>query len=242
MNDIYDGLPSREELLRALETRIERTTGSDGRELYRLRDREGDELRAKIEAATQTAAAETERRRDLQSRLDAANKERESYLVELEKLRAEAASPSDARAELRKYVERATASQAKIVALEAELKPLREEVQSHRERETRAKIEAQIDDAARKLRCRETALRDARRLAPMFRLNEAGIATTDDSRLVSEVLREEIERCPHWLEPSQGADASAGRIDAGRLDRDALFRQALESGDFAEAIKYAPRS
>ncbi len=34
MNDIYDGLPSREELLRALETRIERTTGSDGRELY----------------------------------------------------------------------------------------------------------------------------------------------------------------------------------------------------------------
>lgn len=56
---------------------------------------------------------------------------------------------------------------------------------------SRRRIETELVENAAKLNCCETAMRDVKRLAPMFHLNDAGVAVTDDGKLVVEVLQED---------------------------------------------------
>ncbi len=236
----YDEYETREELMRALESQIAQTSLEDGRTVYRLRNNELDALRAKYDAATRSVDSESKRRREIETRLNALTQERAETLAELERAKAEVASPNELRDALRKSVEQANASKARVVALEAELKPLREENDAYKKRETRAKIESQLVDAARKMNCCETALRDVKRLAPLFRLNEAGVAVTDDDKLVVEILQEELALSPHWLSRSQGSAASSGKLDSP-FDSREKFLEAMEKNDFVAVLRNAPR-
>ena len=119
----------------------------------------------------------------------------------------------------------------------------RAQLQRFKEREERAAVESQLVDAARKLNCCESALRDVKRLAPLFKLNDEGVALSEDAKLVSEVLQEEIALSPHWLKRSQGGDAEPGELPAPRAADDARFRDALADPDvpFADLLRLAPR-
>ena len=236
----YDEFETREALLRAVESQIAQTSSEDGRTSYRLPNDEFETLRAKYEAATRVIDAESKRRREAETRLNALTQERAETLAELERAKADAASPSELRDALRRSVEQASSSKARVAALEAELKPLREENAAYKKRETRAKIETQLVDAARKMNCCETALRDVKRLAPLFRLNDAGVAITDDDKLVVEILQEELALSPHWLARSQSGTASSGRLDSP-FDSREKFLEAMKTNDFAAVLRYAPR-
>ena len=239
MKSIFEEHASREELLRAAEQAITETTGADGGATYRIADPERDAWKSRLETESRNAARELKLRQDAEAKLARYEAERETQHAELERLRA--AAPADLRETLKRYAEQSASSKAKIEALEAELAPLREENAAYRERETRAKIEAQLVDAARKLNCRESALRDVKRLAPMFKLDAAGFASTEDAKTAEEVLREEIALSPHWLDRSQGGAADAG-LDAQVATSRERFAQALRGNDFAEALRHAPRT
>jgi len=236
----YDEYESREALMRAVESQITQTSSEDGKTVYRLSNNELDTMRAKYDAATKTVDSESKRRREIETRLNELTQERAETLAELERAKADAASPNELREALRRSVEQASASKTRVAALEAELQPLREENEAYKKRETRAKIETQLVDAARKMNCCESALRDVRRLAPLFRLNDAGVAITEEGKLVVETLQEELALSPHWLARSQGGSASSGRIDAP-FDSREKFLEAMKSNDFAAVLRNAPR-
>ena len=89
--------------------------------------------------------------------------------------------------------------------------------------------------------CCETALRDVRRLADALRLDETGRAVDRDSRSVEDVLREEIALSPHWLKRSRGVEASPG-VDSPSHGSRERFLDAMKRGDFADALRYAPKT
>ncbi|MGI6401867.1 MAG: hypothetical protein ACOX0A_07145 [Thermoguttaceae bacterium] len=233
---IYDDYNSREELLGALESAI--TKREDGK--WRLADDEREALTKRCETFSRNAAQYQRRGEELESQLARAERERATAVAELERLRGVGTDGNDLNAALRRYAEQASASESKAAALEAELAPLREENARYKERETRRTIEAQLVDEARKLDCCESALRDVKRLAPIFKLDEAGVAVAEDARRVAEVLRDEIALSPHWLSRSRGSGASPGaeRDAYGASER---FQDAMRRGDFADVIRYAPR-
>ena len=241
MNEIFNAYASREELAEALDAAIEQTTDESGKSVFRLQNRAADEYLAQRDAAEQKAASEIRRREELEKKLHALVDERAEVDAELERLRADAVEPGELRAAIRRYADQASASRARAAALEAEIKPLREENAAYKERETRAAIEAQLVDAARKLNCCETALRDVKRLASAFKLNDDGVAQTQDMRSVEETLKEELALSPHWLNRSQGAAASAGSADANANANRERFQRALEGTNFADVLNYAPR-
>ena len=240
---IYDEYRSRDELLTALESAIKERRDESGAAVWRLTDEERDALARRCETASRQAERQRRRGDELEERLAKAERDRAATAAELERLRTSGtgASGDDVQATLRRYAEQTRASQSKAAALEAELAPLREENARYKERETRRAIESQLVDAARKLDCCETALRDVKRLAPMFRLNDDGLAVAEDARVVEEVLRDEIALSPHWLNRSQGGAASPGSERDAYSDRE-RFQAAIARGDFADAIRCAPRT
>lgn len=233
MKSVYDDYSTREELLDAASQAIEERANERGERVFRLTDPTRDALKRNVEK-------ETRLRREAEERLATLERERATNLVELERLRAQEGGPNELRETLKRYVEQANASREKLATLEAELAPLREENAAYKARETRETIEKQLVEAARKARCVETALRDVKRLAPMFRLDDAGIATTQDGRVVEDVLREELALSPHWLDRSQGANAKEGGSTFYADDRE-RFERALRANNLAEAIRFAPR-
>ncbi len=240
---LFDEYGSREELLSALDSAIIERRDEKGGAVWRLADEERDALARRCEAASRQAERSRRHSEELEERLAKAERDRAATAAELERLRTSGtgASGDDVQATLRRYAEQTRASQSKAAALEAELAPLREENARYKERETRRAIESQLVDAARKLDCCETALRDVKRLAPMFRLNDDGLAVAEDARVVEEVLRDEIALSPHWLNRSQGGAASPGSERDAYSDRE-RFQAALARGDFADAIRCAPRT
>lgn len=238
---IFDEYSSREELLSAVESAISQRDDGERGAVWRLVDDERDALKRRCETATRGLERARKRGDELESKLAQADQERATIAAELERLRNAARSPEDVQATLNRYAQQASASQSKVAALEAQLAPLREENARYKERETRREIERQLVEAARRLDCCETAMRDVKRLAPMFRVNEDGIAVTEDAKLVSEVLREELALSPHWLNRSRGgaADPGSERDAFGARER---FQNALERGDFDDVVRYAPRA
>ena len=176
------------------------------------------------------------RREEAEAQLRDAQESRDATAAELARLREERGAGAGGIAEesRRRYAEQ-------IAALEAQLAPLKEENARYKERETRAAIEAQLVDAARKMDCCETALRDVRRLADALRLDETGRAVDRESRSVEDVLREEIALSPHWLKRSRGVDASPG-VDSPSQGSRERFLDAMKRGDFADALRYAPKT
>lgn len=239
MKSVFENYATREELLRAAEESILENESPDGAKVYRLADPERDALKQRCDRETRAAARELKLRKEAEEKLAQYEAERAAQIEELERLRLEN-TPNGSGEALKRYAEQNAAGRAKIAALEAELGPLREENAAYKAREARAAIESQLVDAAKKLRCRESALRDVKRLAPMFKLDEAGVALTDNAKTAEEVLREELALSPHWLDVSQGSAASAG-LDRGAAASRELFEQALRSNDFAEALRRAPR-
>ncbi len=240
---LFDEYGSREELLSALDSAIIERRDEKGGAVWRLADEERDALARRCEAASRLAERNRRHNEELEERLAKAERDRAATAAELERLRTSGTGTpgDDVQATLRRYAEQTRASQSKAAALEAELAPLREENARYKERETRRAIESQLVDAARKLDCCETALRDVKRLAPMFRLNDDGLAVAEDARVVEEVLRDEIALSPHWLNRSQGGAASPGSERDAYSDRE-RFQAAIARGDFADAIRCAPRT
>lgn len=234
---IFDGYETKEELLREVEALIAEDTNADGATVYRLPNKPADALRAKFEAEVKNAKSQREKKQEAEARLAELTQAREKDLLELEELRK--ANPRETRTALQRYVEQTAQYKSEIEALRNELDPLRKQNAEYREREVRAQIESELVDNALKMNCCETALRDVKRLAPMFRLNEAGVATTEDGRLVVEVLQDEIEKSPHWLKRSQSAAASPSVGSGGSME--SRFREALKGNSFAEVIGNAPR-
>ncbi len=230
MQKIFNPYSSREELDRAIDEAVEKTTDDAGNDVFRLRNRDAEEYLAKLNEAERRVDVEIKRREELEKKCKALVEER-----------VETTDDGELRASVKRYAERAAANAAKVAALEAEIKPLREEIAIRKERENRATVEAQIVDAARKLDCCESALRDAKRLAPMFKLDDAGVASTRDGRSVEDALKEELALSPHWLNRSKGAAASAGTVDdVGTTSRE-RFQRALEGTNFADVLNFAPR-
>ena len=238
--NIYDQYKTREELLDALDSQIVAQRNSDGETTFSLRDSQLQKLRAQVQDALRRRDDAEARREEIEKKLEETTRRRQEVDEQIAQLRAQTESPNDMRDALRRYMEQDAVSRAKIAELEARIKPLKDENDAFRARETTRTIERQLVDAAKKLNCCSTAMRDVKRLAPMFHLNEAGIALTDENKLVAEVLQEELEQSPHWLDRSQGAQASAGLADPiGSQER---FERALNGDNFYEVLRNAPRS
>ena len=244
MTTIFDDYSDRAELLRALDDSIAELDSDDGAKRFRFANADADALRAKYELATRAAEREARKLRELQERLDASERRAAASDAELERLRENSRPNDESRDALRRYRDETAAARARTAALEAELAPLRAENERYKAAERRRAIEEQLVAEARKLDCCESALRDVRRLAPIFALNDDGVAVSEDNRLVSEVLRDEIALSPHWLNRSSGAAASSGANAPTRYDDRALFQEALRSpdADFAELVRRAPRT
>ena len=234
--DVYDDYATREELMRALEGAITRRDAGNGSFVWRFDATTRDAMTRRYESARQNAAQERRRREEAEAQLRDAQESRDATAAELARLREERGAGAGGIAEesRRRYAEQ-------IAALEAQLAPLKEENARYKERETRAAIEAQLVDAARKMACSATALRDVRRLADALRLDETGRAVDRDSRSVEDVLREEIALSPHWLKRSRGVDASPG-VDSPSQGSRERFLDAMQRGDFADALRYAPKT
>ena len=233
---IFDGYETKEELLRDIEAEITEETNDEGGRVFRLQNKLADAFKAKYDAEVKNARSQREKKQDAEARLAELTKLRDEELLELEELRK--LNPKDMRATLKRFANSSAESAAKIEALEKELKPLREQNAAFKAREVREKIENELVTNAIKMNCCETALRDVKRLAPMFHLNDAGVATTEDGKLVVEILQDEIEKSPHWLKRSQSANAAPS---ATGVSSEARFREALKGKSFADVINNAPR-
>lgn len=233
---VFDEYKDRASLLKDLEAEITEAKNANGETVYRLPNRDADNFRAKYEAEVKNAKSQREKKQEAEAKLAEALAAREKDSVELEQLRA--MNPADLKATLQKYVDQTAESTAKIKALEKELEPLRASNQEYKERETRQKIETELVDAARKLNCCDSALRDVRRLAPLFHISESGIVISNDNKLVQEVLQEEIKQSPHWLKRSQSGGTNPG---SSPLSSEAKFREALRGNDFTAVLANAPR-
>lgn len=234
--NIFDAYQSRESLLKDIEAAIVEEQGEDGATVFRLPNKVAEALKAKYDAEVKNAKSQREKKQDAESRLAELTELRNKELLELEELRK--TNPSDLRSTLQKYVEETTQARGKIMALEQELKPLRAQNEEFKAKETRRRIEAELVENATKLNCCETAMRDVKRLAPMFHLNDAGVAVTDDGKLVVEVLQEEVEKSPHWLKRSQGGGSRSGTSTGSMESR---FQEALRGSSFHDVIANAPR-
>lgn len=234
---IYDGYESKEALLKDVELEIDEETTDGGGVVYRLRNKPFETYKAKYEAEVKNAKSQREKKQEAEAKLQELTQQREKDLVELEELRK--SNPQDVRATLERYASQKADADARIKALERELEPLRAQNAEFKERETRRRIEQELTTNAVKMNCCETALRDVKRLAPMFHLNDAGVPVTDDGKLVVEVLQDEIEKSPHWLKRSQSANASPN--GGYSSSSEARFREALRGTSFADVISNAPR-
>ena len=234
---IFDEYTDRDVLLKDVASEIVESKNADGATVYRLQNRDAETLKAKYDAEVKNAKSQREKKQEAEAKLAEITALRDKDLIELEQLRE--MNPADLKNTLQNYVNQTAESQARIKALEKELEPLRKANEEYRARETREKIESELVETARKMNCCETALRDVKRLAPMFHINEAGIIVTKENKLVPEILQEEIEHSPHWLKRSQGAGSGSGSVP---LTNEARFREALKSNDFAAALANAPRS
>lgn len=233
---IFDDYESKDALLRDIQAEIAESTNDDGETVYRLVNRQAETYRAKYEAEVKNAKSQREKKREAEDKLAEIMKQRDQELIELEELRK--LNPADVRKTLTDYAEKAAAAEGKIKALQGELEPLRAQNEEFKARETRTRIENELTSGALKMNCSESALRDVKRLAPMFHLNEAGVAVTDDGKLVVEVLQEEIAQSPHWLKRSQAGGANPG---AAAMTSEARFQQALRGKSFSDVISNAPR-
>ena len=211
--DVYDDYATREELMSALEGAITRRDAGNGSFVWRFDATTRDAMTRRYESASQSAAQERRRREEAEAQLRDAQESRDATAAELARLREERGAGAGGIAEesRRRYAEQIAA------------------------------IEAQLGDAARKMDCCETALRDVRRLADALRLDETGRAGDRDSRSVEDVLREEIALSPHWLKRSRGVDASPG-VDSPSQGSRERFLDAMKRGDFADALRYAPKT
>lgn len=234
--NIFDSYDNKDALMRDIESEITEETNDDGATVFRLQNKVADALKAKFEAEVKNAKSQREKKQDAEAKLQELTQLREKDLLELEELRK--ANPKELKVMLQRYVDETTSAKERIHALERELEPLREQNAAFKAREIREKIENELVSNAVKMNCCETALRDVKRLAPMFKLNDAGVATTDDGKLVVEVLQEEIEKSPHWLKRSQSANASPS---ATGVSSEAKFRDALKGSSFLDVINNAPR-
>lgn len=233
---IFDSYADKDALLKDIAAEIMESQNDKGETVFKLQNRDADNYRAKYEAEVKNAKSQREKKQEAEAKLAEALAAREKDAVELESLRA--LNPADLKATLQKYVDQSAEASAKIKSLEKELVPLREKAQEYEARETRQKIEEELVENARKLNCCDTAMRDVKRLAPMFHISESGVIVSNDNRLIPEVLQAEIEQSPHWLKRSQGAGANPGNTP---MSNEARFQQALKGSDFAEVIAYAPR-
>lgn len=233
---IFDDYQSKDELLRDLEAAIVESKGEDGTTTFRLPNGAAETFRAKYEAEVKNAKGQREKKQEAEAKLAELTALREKELVELHQLRE--MNPNDLKTTLQKYVDQTAESTAKIKALEKEIGPLREANQAYKARETREKIEAELVANARKMNCCDSAMRDVKRLAPMFRITESGVIMTEDNKLVPEVLQAEIEQSPHWLKRSQSGGVNPGNSP---LTSEARFREALKGSDFGAVLANAPR-
>lgn len=234
--NIFDGYESKEALMRDIESEITEETNDSGATVFRLQNKIADALKAKFDAEVKNAKSQREKKQEAESKLAELTQLREKDLLELEELRK--ANPKELKTTLQRYVDETTRAKDRISALEKELEPLREQNAQFKAREIREKIENELVSNAVKMNCCETALRDVKRLAPMFHLNDAGVAVTDDGKLVVEILQDEIEKSPHWLKRSQSANASPSAVG---VSTEARFREALKGKSFADVISNAPR-
>ena len=234
--NIFTDYKSKDELLKDVATEILETQNDSGETVYRLQNRDADTYRAKFEAEVKNAKSQREKKQEAEARLAELTKENERNLVELNQLRE--MNPADLKSTLQKYVDQTAESSAKIKALEKELEPLRAANEAYKARETREIIEKELVATARKMNCSEPAMRDVKRLAPMFRVGEGGVVISNDGKLVAEVLQAELEQSPHWLKRSQGAGSNPG---SAPLSNEAKFREALKGKSFADVLSNAPR-
>lgn len=233
---IFDEFNDKDELIKALTSEIQEVRNSDGVIAYRLQNRDADTYRAKYEAEVRNAKSQREKKQEAESKLAELTAQHEKDLIELKQLRE--MNPDDLKSTLQKYVDQTAEATAKIKALEKELVPLRAANEEYKAKETRQKIEAELVETARKMNCCETAMRDVKRLAPLFHITETGVIMSNDNKLVLEVLQSEIEQSPHWLKRSQSGGSSSG---GAQMTSEAKFRDALKANDFAAALANAPR-
>ena len=180
--NIFDGYESKEALLRDIESEITEETNDDGATIFRLQNKVADAFKAKFDAEVKNAKSQREKKQEAEAKLQELTQLREKDLLELEELRK--ANPKELKTTLQRYVDETTSAKERIQALERELQPLREQNAAFKAREVREKIENELVTNAIKMNCCETALRDVKRLAPMFHLNDAGVATTSGNSTV----------------------------------------------------------
>ena len=234
---IFDKFASKEELIKALESEIEEMDDADGTAYYRLADR--GTIRSKYNEEVDNARKQRNLKQEAQAKYDSLLKERERDLVELEELRK--FKPDDMKANLQRYIDQSAESASRIRALEEQLAPLKKENEAYKKREQRAVIETALVEAAHKMNCVESAMRDVKRLAPMFHLSENGVPLSEDGKTVSEVVKSEIEQSPHWLKRSQGGGSASGYGVSSKGYSQSKFQEALKSNDFAAILANAPR-
>lgn len=234
---IFDEFTDKSELLKAVEESVTETQAADGSTVYRLPNDQAELMRQKFDAEARNAKSQREKKQKAEARVAELTAQYDKTVAELEQLKA--TNPSDLKETLQKYVDQTAESAAKIRALERELEPLRKENEAYHAKETRERIEAELVEAAKKLDCCDSAMRDVKRLAPMFHISESGVVVSDDNRLVQEKLEEEVRLSPHWLKRSQGGGTGGGTAP---LSNAAQFQQALKGGDFAAVLASAPRT
>lgn len=233
---IFSDYKDKEELLKDITSEIVEAQNDKGETIFRLPNRDADNFRIKYEAEVKNAKSQREKKQEFEAKLNELQAAREKDLLELEQLRS--VNPDDLKKTLQKYVDMTAESSAEIKTLKGELEPLRKRVADYEARDTLQKIETELVENARKMNCCETALRDVKRLAPMFRITESGVIMSNDNRLIPEVLEKEIEQSPHWLKRSQSAGANPGYAP---ISSEAKFQEALKGNDFGAVIANAPR-
>lgn len=235
---IYDSFNSKEELLAAVDKIIEEESTDDGKATFRIVNTEAETLRAKWQAEIENAKKQRAEKQRLGAELNALQGEYNSQKEAFEQLRA--LKPDEMKAKLDSYLLEVGGYKKTIAEYESEIVPLRERIGQYEARERRDKIESELVACAKRLDVADAALRDVRRLAPMFKIREDGIVCDSDGRLVAEVLEAELQESPHWLKRSQGAGAGAA-TPTGPKNRESLYADAKARGDMAAMLAFAPR-
>ncbi len=232
----FSDFASKEELLKAIEAKIVETQNDDGETVYSLLNEDADNYRLKYEAEVKNAQKQRNGKQKAEQELAEAVAEKEELTRQVEELNK--LNPSDLKETIQRYVSQTSELTRRNKELEAEIGPLREANDAYRRKETTAKIEEALVESAKKMDCCDSALRDVKRLASAFEINEAGlIVSKDNQQLVDEVLEEEIKHSPHWLKRSLSAGTNPP--NAG-MSNEAKFREALKGDDFGAVLANAP--
>ncbi|MDO4587889.1 MAG: hypothetical protein Q4C95_11430 [Planctomycetia bacterium] len=229
---IFNAFAKKEDLINAVSDAVLVRTNENGEIEYYI-DNGSNDLKTRFDSEVKQSQNYRRRAQEAESKL----KEQEQEIARLTASNEEFVklNPEKQRETISNLINENGTLKAKKAELEKQLEPLRLKISDFEKKETRQKIEVELNNVAAELGIRAEAMRDVRLRANQLTINDVGLVSTPDGTLVKDFLKSELEQSPHWLPPSNGGGSNPGTF-GGKVNDNAIYEQAKAKGDLDAMI------